>query len=82
MQVNSAQDYLTQHKRNIIAKTYTADPPAGKNKIPSTYLSLKANVAAQYHLNVAAACRGNQTCSQLGETNTSYCCSQSGAVLY
>ena len=82
MQVNSAQDYLTHHKRNIIAKSYTADPPFGKNKIPSTYLSLKANAAARYQLNVAAACRGNQTCSQLGETTTSYCCSQSGAVLY
>lgn len=82
MQVNSAQDYLTRHKRTVIAKTYTADPPAGKNKIPSTYLSLKANGATQVHLIVAAACRGNQTCSGLGETTVSYCCSQSGAVLY
>jgi len=82
MQVNSAQDYLTRYKRNIIAKTYTADPPAGKNKIPSTYLSLKANAASQYQLTVAAACRGNNTCSQLGETTTSHCCSQSGGVLY
>jgi hypothetical protein len=82
MQVNSAQDYLTRHKRNIIAKTYTADPPAGKNKIPSTYLSLKANGAAQVHLIVAAACRGNQTCTGLGESTVSYCCRQNGAVLY
>ena len=82
MQVNSAQDYLTRHKRNIIAKTYAADPPFGKNKIPSTYLSLKANNASRHQMTVAAACRGNNTCSQLGETTTSQCCSQSGAVLY
>lgn len=82
MQVNSAQDYLARHKRNIIARTYTVNPPFGKNKIPSTYLSLKANGAAQYHLIVASACRGNNTCSGLGETFVSYCCSQGGGVLY
>jgi hypothetical protein len=82
MQVNSAQDYLTRVKRQVISKIYAADPPFGKNKIPSTYLSLKANAATQYQMNVAAACRGNQTCSGLGETNTSHCCTQSGALLY
>jgi hypothetical protein len=82
MQVNSAQDYLTRHKRNIIAKTYAIDPPAGKNKIPSTYLSLKANGADQVHLVVAAACRGNNTCSGLGKTTVSYCCGTNGQVLY
>jgi hypothetical protein len=82
MQVNSAQDYLTQVKRQVIAKTYTADPPFGKNKVASTYLSLKANNATQYQVNVAAACRGNNTCSGLGKTNTSHCCSQSGGALY
>jgi hypothetical protein len=75
MQVNSAQDYLTRVKRQVIAKTYTAEPPFGKNKVASTYLSLKANNATQYQVNVAAACSG------LGKTNTSHCCSQSG-VLY
>lgn len=82
MQVNSAQDYLTRHKRNVIAKIYTADPPAGKNKIPSTYLSLKANGAAQVHLIAGRLGRGNNVCTTLGETTVSYCCSQSGAVLY
>ena len=57
MQVNSAQDYLTQVKRQVIAKTYTTEPPFGKNKIPSTYLSLKANNASRHQLTVAAACR-------------------------
>jgi hypothetical protein len=82
MQINSAQDYLTQVKRSAIARTYTTDPPAGKNKIPSTYLSLQANAATRYQLTVAAACRGNNTCSGLGKTTTSQCCTQSGAVLY
>jgi len=82
MQVNSAQDYLTQVKRQVIAKTYTTEPPFGKNKIPSTYLSLKANNASRHQLTVAAACRGNNTCSQLGETTTSHCCSQGGGALY
>ena len=82
MQVNSAQDYLTQYKRQVISKIYVADPPFGKNKVPSTYLSLKANNASRHQMTVAAACRGNNTCSQLGETITSQCCSQSGGVLY
>ena len=82
MQVNSAQDYLTQYKRQVISKIYVADPPFGKNKVASTYLSLKANNATQYQVNVAAACRGNNTCSGLGKTNTSQCCSQSGGALY
>jgi 16S rRNA G966 N2-methylase RsmD len=82
MQVNSAQDYLTQVKRQVISKIYVADPPFGKNKVPSTYLSLKANNASRHQMTVAAACRGNNTCSGLGETNTSQCCTQSGAVLY
>ena len=82
MQVNSAQDYLTQVKRNAIARNYTADPPAGKNKTASTYISLQANAATRYQLTVAAACRGNQTCSGLGKTMTSQCCTQPGAVLY
>lgn len=82
MQVNSVQDYVTRLKRNAIARNYAADPPAGKNKTASTYLSLKANAAAQYQTTVAAACRGNQTCSGLGRTITSQCCTQGGAVLY
>ena len=45
MQINSAQDYLTQKKRQIIASTYTSTPPEQRNKFNSVYLSVEANSA-------------------------------------
>ena len=45
MQVNSAQDYLTLRKRQLIAATYSSTPPEQRNKIPSVYRSVMANQA-------------------------------------
>lgn len=45
MQVNSAQDYLTLRKRQILAATYATTPPEQKNKVPSLYRSILANQA-------------------------------------
>ncbi len=45
MQVNSAQDWLTRRKRQIIAKTFYTSTPAQENKLPSTYLSVIGNNA-------------------------------------
>jgi hypothetical protein len=45
MQVNSAQDWLTRRKRQIIAKSFYAVPPPQQNKLPSTYLSVIGNNA-------------------------------------
>lgn len=45
MQVNSAQDYLTRKKRQIVASTFYSTPPEQKNKFNSVYLSTVANNA-------------------------------------
>uniref|UniRef100_A0A6C0JLP1 Uncharacterized protein n=1 Tax=viral metagenome TaxID=1070528 RepID=A0A6C0JLP1_9ZZZZ len=85
MQVNSAQDYLTQYKRQVIGNSYIADPPAkAKNKSSYNYTIFVANRATQYNKFVGGACRGNQTCNtaSMGRTFTSLCCVSSGAVLY
>jgi hypothetical protein len=47
MQVNSAQDYLTMKKRQIIAKTYHVTPPPQHRKHNSVFLSAMANNATQ-----------------------------------
>ena len=45
MQVNSAQDYLTRRKRQIIAATFYSTPPEQKGKTNAVYLSTVANSA-------------------------------------
>jgi hypothetical protein len=47
MQVNSAQDYLTMKKRQLIAATYYSTPPEQKGKTNAVYLSTVANGATQ-----------------------------------
>ena len=45
MQVNSAQDWLTLKKRQLVAKTYYSTPPPQQNKLNSVYLSTVGNNA-------------------------------------
>ena len=45
MQVNSAQDYLTMKKRQLVSTSYYSTPPEQKNKTNSVYLSAVANNA-------------------------------------
>ena len=47
MQVNSAQDWLTMKKRQVIAKTYHVTPPPQHRKHNSVFLSAMANGATQ-----------------------------------
>ena len=47
MQVNSAQDYLTMKKRQLIAATYYSTPPEQKGKTNGIYLSVSGNAATQ-----------------------------------
>lgn len=47
MQVNSAQDYLTLRKRQLVAATYYTTPPEQRNKFNSVFLSASANNATQ-----------------------------------
>jgi hypothetical protein len=45
MQVNSAQDYLTLRKRQLVATTFYSTPPNQKDKTNGVYLSTVANNA-------------------------------------
>ena len=45
MQINSAQDYLTLKKRQLIASTFYSTPPEQKNKTNSVYTSVEANAS-------------------------------------
>jgi hypothetical protein len=45
MQVNSAQDYLTMRKRQILASTYSSTPPPQQNKTNALFTSIEANQA-------------------------------------
>lgn len=47
MQVNSAQDYVTRRKRQILASGYATIPPAKKNKTNTLFTSIVANGASQ-----------------------------------
>lgn len=46
MQVNSAQDYLTLRKRQIVAKSYYSTPPPQEQKHNGVWLSMVGNDAA------------------------------------
>lgn len=50
MQVNSAQDYLTARKRQIVAATYYSTPPPQSRKYNYVFVSALANNASQYNL--------------------------------
>jgi hypothetical protein len=45
MQVNSAQDYLTLRKRQLVATSFYSTPPEQKDKTNGVYLSTVANNA-------------------------------------
>ncbi len=45
MQVNSAQDYLTLRKRQLISATHSSTPPEQKDKTNAVYISTVANRA-------------------------------------
>lgn len=47
MQVNSAQDYLTMRKRQLIAKSYHTTPPPQSRRHNGVFLSAIANGATQ-----------------------------------
>jgi hypothetical protein len=48
MQVNSAQDYLTLKKRQVVAATYYTTPPPQSRKYNYVYTSVEANGATQF----------------------------------
>lgn len=58
MQVNSAQDYLTRRKRQLVAKSFYSTPPEQKNKTNGVYLSTVANNATVRQILAVPAASG------------------------
>ena len=74
MQVNSAQDYLTQMKRQIIAKSLAVAPPPQKRRSNTQYIGVVANKAQQYTRFVGGVGLNTTGGATLGTTYTSTCC--------
>lgn len=74
MQVNSAQDYLTQMKRQIIAKSLTVAPPPQKRRTNTQYIGVIANKSDRYDMFVGGVGINTNGPATLGKTFTSLCC--------
>ena len=74
MQVNSAQDYLTNQKRKIIARSLSGAPPPQKRRTNTMYIGVLANEAQQYTRFVGGMGINAYYPTTLGKTYTSDCC--------
>jgi hypothetical protein len=74
MQVNSAQDYLTQRKRQIVAATYHSTPPPQSRKHNHVFLSAMANNATQYQRFIIPTSTTGSGSKIGGATFTNLCC--------
>jgi hypothetical protein len=74
MQVNSAQDYLTQRKRQIIAKSLAVAPPPQKRRTNTQYIGVLGNKSQQYTRFVGGMGINAYYPAVLGKTYTSSCC--------
>ena len=72
MQVNSAQDWLTRRKRQIVAATYHSTPPPQSRKYNYVFISAMANGANQRQRFIIPPNPGLST--NAGATYSSLCC--------
>jgi hypothetical protein len=79
MQVNSAQDWLTMKKRQVIAKTYHTIPPPQSRRHNTVFLSAIANGATQTQLLVVPQVSGWGSVPG-GETTSNSCCLSNGST--
>lgn len=77
MQVNSAQDWLTAKKRQIVAKSYHTTPPPLSRRHNGVFLSAMANNATQRQRLVVPQVSGWGSVPG-GATYTSLCCLSNG----
>lgn len=77
MQVNSAQDWLTRYKRQVVAKTYHSVPPPQTKKYNYVFLSAEANGATirERFITPTASAWGSVPGRA---TYTSFCCLSNG----
>lgn len=80
MQVNSAQDYLTRRKRQIIAATYHTTPPPQSRRHNGVFLSAMANNASRYERFIIPTLAAGNAGRIGGATFTSFCCLSNGAA--
>jgi hypothetical protein len=76
MQVNSAQDWLTLKKRQIVAKTYHTTPPPQSRKYNYVYISASANEATQYQRFIIPPNPG--IANPTAATFSNWCCLSNG----
>lgn len=74
MQVNNTQDYVTQLKRRIIAKSLAVAPPPQKRRSNTQYIGVLGNKSQQYTRVVAGMGINALYPTTLGTTYTSACC--------
>jgi hypothetical protein len=74
MQVNSAQDYLTQQKRQIIARSLLSSPPPQKRRTNEQYIAILGNKSDRYDRFVGGMGINAYYPTTLGTTYTSTCC--------
>jgi len=79
MQVNSAQDYLTRRKRQLIAKSYYTLPPPQAKRYNSVYTAVAANNATQYQRVIVPANFGT-TARVTATSFDNWCCSNTSGV--
>lgn len=77
MQVNSAQDWLTMKKRQLIAKSYHTTPPPQSRRHNGVYLSAMANNATQRQRLVVPQVSAWRSVPG-GATYTNWCCLSNG----
>jgi hypothetical protein len=79
MQVNSAQDWLTAKKRQIVAKTYHTTPPPQSKRYNYVFLSAEANGATQRERIVAPQVSAWGSVPG-GVSYSNFCCLSNGST--
>jgi hypothetical protein len=80
MQVNSAQDYLTNQKRKIIARSLSVAPPPQKRRTNTMYIGVLANESHRFTRFVAGVGINTVGPTTLGKTYSSDCCVPSNSA--
>jgi hypothetical protein len=74
MQVNNTQDYVTQLKRRVIARSLAVAPPPQARRSNTQYIGVLGNKSQQYTRFVAGMGINAYYPTTLGTTYTSACC--------
>jgi hypothetical protein len=74
-QINSVQDFLTQKKRQIVAATFTSNPPPAHRRYNYVYTAVSGNKAMQFERKFVPGQVYNTNLVALGPVQyTNLCC--------